>query len=216
VYGWVDPYYVAAAASIEPGHIWCDRPLYLPPRHGLKITRVNPQDDTDVDFKVCDGASQQIFDHAPIKSLRMESNEGALIAKTKRRRPVILLSVSESTEVTPRELEPAETVFAVPVYGADQYDEQTRKRMANYEFANVFYLAASDSPAFDEGLARLDHAQAVFKSRLSNHRGLKLSSDAFDALVEWFIAFSTHREMDGSLIREYREEMLAGERDANT
>jgi hypothetical protein len=35
VYGWIDPFYEPAAAAIEPGHIWCDQPLELPPRHAL-------------------------------------------------------------------------------------------------------------------------------------------------------------------------------------
>lgn len=37
-----------------------------------------------------------------------------------------------------------------------------------------------------------------------------LSSDALDALVEWFVAFTTNRQLDDSLILEYRREMLSG------
>ncbi len=29
------------------------------------------------------------------------------------------------------------------------------------------------------------------QKHLTNHRGLKLSSDALDALIEWFIAYTT-------------------------
>ena len=40
MFGWIEPFYEQADAAIEPGHIWCDQPIYLPPRHGLKIERV--------------------------------------------------------------------------------------------------------------------------------------------------------------------------------
>jgi hypothetical protein len=210
VYGWIEPFYEAAAAATEPGHIWCDLPLYLPPRHGLNITRVNPADDTDLDSKVCAAGSNQVFKHPPIKSLGIESNEGALIARTKSRRPVILLGGIGSTEVKPAGPEPSRTVYAVPVYGADQYDVETRERMAFYEFSNVFYLPANTSPTFDEGYARLDHAQPVFEANLTGHRGLKLASDALDALVEWFVTFSTGRAPEDSIILGYRREMLEG------
>jgi hypothetical protein len=92
---------------------------------------------------------------------------------------------------------------------ADRSSAALGKGMACYEFANDFYLPESEAPRFDEGFARLDHAQSVFASHLTDHRGLRLTSDAHDALVEWSIAFSTQREMEGSLIREYREAMLA-------
>jgi hypothetical protein len=101
-------------------------------------------------------------------------------------------------------------VYAVPVYGADQYDVETRERMAFYEFSNVFYLPANTSPTFDEGYARLDHAQPVFEANLTGHRGLKLASDALDALVEWFVTFSTGRAPEDSIILGYRREMLEG------
>ena len=209
MYGWIEAYYEAAEPAYAPGHVWCDLPIYMPPRQGIKIARVNPQDDTDLDMRVCDKGSKQIFDHPPVKSLGLESHEGLVLAKTKSRRPVIILGANTATEVAPSRQGAADTVFVVPVYGADQYGEDIRQRMAFYEFANVFYLPESQTPRFDEGFARLDHAQSVFTGDLTDHRGLRLTSDALDAVVEWFTAFSTQREMKGSLIREYRDQMLA-------
>jgi len=89
-----------------------------------------------------------------------------------------------------------------------QLDE--RERIAYYEFSNAFYLPASEKPPFAEGFARLDHVQPVSQAHLVNHRGLKLSSDALDALVEWFVAFSTGRIDEKSIILDYRREMLSG------
>jgi hypothetical protein len=53
VFGVIDPFYEAAESAVEPGHLWCDQPIYLPPTHGLKIERVNPTDDRDLDLTVC-------------------------------------------------------------------------------------------------------------------------------------------------------------------
>lgn len=213
MYGLIE-YFEPATPAFLPGHVWCDLPIYMPPRQGVKIARVNPNDDTDLDLKVCDKASKQLFDHPPVKSLGIESHEGLVLAKTKSRRPVIILGGAGSIEITPFKQEPAATLFAIPVYGADQYDAGIRKRMANYEFANAFYLPQSADPRFDEGFARLDHAQSVFREQLGDHRGLKLTDDAVDALVEWFMAYSTQREIEGSLIRAYRDEKLAEENNA--
>jgi hypothetical protein len=52
--------------------------------------------------------------------------------------------------------------------------------------------------------------QAVARSTLSRHRGLKLSPDAIDALIEWFVAFTTNRVPRDSVIHDYRREMLTG------
>jgi hypothetical protein len=82
--------------------------------------------------------------------------------------------------------------------------------VAAYGFTNAFYLPASAQPGFPEGFARLDQAQPVVRAHLTDHQGLKLSADALDALVEWFVAFSTNRQPEDSLILEYRRERLAG------
>ncbi len=208
MHGWIDPFYEPASRAIAPGHVWCDQPIYMPPRHGLKITRVNPQNDADLDYEVC-GRTADTFSHPPIHSLRLESSEGLVVAQTKRNRPVIILGGTAATELRPIDTRHVETVFVVPVYGADQFDEQVRRRISYYEFTNAFYLPDCTRPQFDEGFARLDHAQAVSQSHLVNHRGLKLVSDALDALVEWFVAYATGRLPDDSIILEFRREMLA-------
>ncbi len=210
MFGWINPFYETTAAAVEPGHIWCDQPIYLPPRHGLKIERVDPLDDRKLDFRVC-GRTADTFDHPPVHSLKLQSSEAAVIAKAKKDRPVIVLGGTSATDLRPESTRLAETVMVVPVYGADQYDAHTRKRVSYYEFTNVFYLPDNVRPAFDEGFVRLDHVQPVLRRHLTRHRGLKLSSDALDALVEWFVAFSTNRVPRDSVIIDYRREMLAGQ-----
>lgn len=210
MHGWIEPFYEPAEEALEPGHIWCDQPIYLPPRHGLKIAPVDPTDDTNLELTVC-GRTADTFEHPPIHSLKLESSEAAVVAKAKRDRPVVVLGGTTATELRPRDTRVAETVMVVPAYGADQYDDHTRRRVSYYEFTNAFYLPACDRPQFEEGFARLDHVQPVLQRHLRRHRGLKLSSDALDALVEWFIAFSTNRQLEDSLILEYRREMLGGE-----
>lgn len=206
MYGLIDPFYETAEPAREPGHIWCDEPICLPPRHGLKIDRVSPQNDTALKLTIC-GRTADIFGHPPIKSLALESSEAAVVAKTKRDRPVIVLGGS-ATEIKPGSTQYAGTLMVVPVYGADQHDENTQRRLMAYEFTNGFYLPAAASPRFDEGFARLDHVQPVFADRLAKHRGLKLVPEALDALVEWLIYSTTNGLPKESLIMEYRAEML--------
>jgi hypothetical protein len=208
MHGWIDPFYEPAAKAIEPGHIWCDQPIYMPPRHGLKITRVNPDNDTDLDYEVC-GRTFDTFDHPPIHSLKLESTEGLVVAQTKRNRPVIVLGGTAATELRPSDTRHVDSVFVVPVYGADQFDAHVRRRISYYDFTNAFYLPEWARPEFEEGFARLDHAQAVSQSSLTDHRGLKLASDALDALVEWFVGYATGRLPDDSIILDFRREMLA-------
>lgn len=171
---------------------------------------MNPKDDRDLELEVS-GRTADIFNHPPVHSLKLAHGEAALVAKTKGRRPVIILGGSGATEIKPTSTQHADIVMAIPVYGADQYDEHDRRRMAYYEFTNVFYMPAHAAPRFDEGFARLDHVQPVFTSRLVEHRGLKLAPDALDVLVEWFMAFTTNRQLDNSMILDYQREMLAGD-----
>jgi len=72
MHGWIDPFYNASAGSIAPGEIWSDQPIYLPPRHGLKITRVNPEDDSQLNFAIC-GRTADTFDQPPVHSLKIGS-----------------------------------------------------------------------------------------------------------------------------------------------
>ena len=49
----------------------------------------------------------------------------------------------------------------MPLHPAARYDEAVRRRISRYEFANAFYLPASERPRFEESVARLDHVQPV-------------------------------------------------------
>jgi hypothetical protein len=208
VHGWIEPFYEeAGAAAIEPGQIWCDQPVQLPPRHALKIDRVNPKDDSKVDFTLS-ARTPDTFEHPPLHSLGLGAGEGAVLARTARDRPVVVLGGTTATELDPSGPRDAGTVIVVPIFGAERYDEPTRRRIAAYAYTNAFYLPAHER--LGESFARLDQAQPVLRAQLVEHQGLRLSSDALDALVEWFVAFSTGRQPEDSLILEYRREMLAG------
>lgn len=193
-------------AAYEAGHIWCDQPIYLPPKHGVKFTRVNQDDDRDFDFELA-GRTEDTFNHPPVSSLKLESTEAAVLARTKWERPVVVVGGSGASDVTPRG-NPThhDILWTVPIYGSDQYSEEVVRRIRMYDFQNLFYLPASDSPAFDEGFARLDHAQPVMRSVLRKHRGLRLTEDALAALHEWLISFSTGKIEEDSLILQYRAE----------
>jgi hypothetical protein len=207
VYGWIEPFYEPAAAAIEPGHIWLDHPVELPPREALKIDRVNPKDDAKVDFTLTE-RTPETFEHPPVHSLGLGLDQGLVLARAARSRPVVVLGGTGAATLG----HDAATAIVVPVFAAGAHDEPTRRRIAAYAFTNAFYLPKS--PPLAESFARLDHAQPVLRAHLSSHQGLKLSSDALDALVEWFVAFSTGRRQADSLILEYRREMLAGQEPA--
>ncbi|MDX6679839.1 MAG: hypothetical protein QOE31_3891 [Solirubrobacteraceae bacterium] len=225
MHGWIEPFFERAQPAIEPGHIWSGQPIALPPRHGLKIGRVDAKDDAKLDFVVT-GRGDETFDHAPIHSLGLSSAEALVLARATRNQPVIVLGVTTgaiasagagavagaSATTEPADDAPSEAgiAFVVPLHPGHSYGEPTRRGVARYEFANAFYLPACERPRFDESVARLDHAQPVQRSDLTGHRGLKLSGDALDALVEWFVAFTTNRLPDDSLILEYRRQQLAG------
>jgi hypothetical protein len=207
-------FFERAEAAHDPGHIWTDQPIYLPPRHGVKFTRVNERDDRHLDFEMV-GRTDDTFDHPPINSLKLESTEAAVLARTKRDRPVVIVGGSGASDVTPGG-HPThhDIVWAIPIYGSDQYPEDVVRRIRMYDFKNLFYLPAFSSPAFDEGYARLDHAQPVLRSHLRTHRGLKLTSDALAALHEWLVGFSTGKIESDSLILQYRAEQAAASADA--
>lgn len=209
MHGLIDPFYKKSPPGMEPGQVWCDQPLYLPPKHGLKVTRVDPADDRNLEYSVC-GRTPEIFDHAPVHSLSMESTEGAVVAKTKRNRPVIVLGGGGASDFFPRtgQARHAEIVMVVPIYGSDQYEAHMRKRMSLYDFANAFYLPADRSLDFDEGFARLDHVQAVSEKHLSQHRGFKLAPEALDALHEWLMTFLTNTKPADSMIEDYRHMVI--------
>ena len=130
VYGYIEPFYQAAPAAREPGHIWSDQPVYMPPRHGLKLTRVNPSDDRDLDFEIV-GRTADTFNHAPVHSLRLESSEALVVTRAKWDRPVVILGGASASAVTPGSVHPThlDNVWAVPIYGGDQYPEALRRRI---------------------------------------------------------------------------------------
>lgn len=209
MHGWIDPFFEPAEPVIEPGQIWSAQPIALPPRHGLKIERVDPKDDGKLDFKVS-GRGDDTFDHPPIHSLRLGSDEAAVLAKATRDRAVVVLGTTAAALLSAETPSEAGTATVVPLYAADRLDEAARRAVSRYEFANAFYLPACERPRFEECVARLDQVQPVRRGDLREHRGLRLSADALDALVEWFIAFTTNRLPDDSLILAYRREQLAG------
>jgi hypothetical protein len=214
LHGVIDPFYrdvEAADRQFAAGHIWNDQPVYLPPRHALKITRVDRHDDTRLEFRV-GGRTDDMYDHAPVHSLKLESNEAAVLTKSKKNRPVIVLggtSAAEPIAGTDRATH-ADTAICVPVYGGDQFTSGMRERMRAYEFANIFYLPVSDCRTqFDEGFANFNHAQPIPRSLMRRHRGLALSEDALQAIHEWYLHFITGRSDPDSAVMMYRHEELA-------
>jgi hypothetical protein len=159
------------------------------------------------------------FGHAPIHSLGLRSDEAIVLARAARSRAVVVIGATAGAahlhggsvgdcEGGHGDDEAALAAIVVPLYAADAYDADTRRRVARYDFADAFYLPASARPRSPESIARLDHAQPLRRADLLEHRGYKLSADALDALVEWFVAFTTNRLLDGSLILEYRRQLL--------
>jgi hypothetical protein len=213
VHGLIEPFYDRVGRdeqAVEPGHIYADQPIYLPPRHGVVISRLDPRDDRELGFKI--GArTTQIFQHAPIKSLGLKSSEGFVAAKTKRDRPLIVLGGLRAQEplAGSGRAQLLDAAICVPIYGADQFEEGFRRRVRAYEFENLFYLPAHASPRFDEGFVRLDHAQPVVHNQFAQHRGIRLSAAALEALLEWYVHFITGEISADSLIPEYRSEELA-------
>lgn len=203
MYGWIDPFYERAEPAVEPGQIWCAQPIALPPRHTLKLGKVDPKDDSKLSFTIAE-RSDDGAGHPPIHSLGLRSDELLVVAKARRNRLVIVLGMSTGPGLG------SAGVTVVPLYEAAEHDADARRRVSRYEYANAFYLPAFGRPQLAESIARLDHAQPVGSGQLADPAGLRLSADALDALVEWFVACTTSRLPADSLIVEYRREMLAG------
>lgn len=214
MHGLIEPFYEACSPEIAAGHVWCDQPVYLPARHGLSITRIDPHDDRNLDYRIC-GRTAEIFNHAPVHSFAMESTEGAVVTKAKRDRPVIVLAAQTASEFRPNAAAAtlADVVMVVPVYSALS-DARLTRRMQMYEFSNAFYLPADTGLRFREGFARLDHIQPLSAAHLSKHRGMKLSVEALEVLHEWLWSFLTDTTSPDSLIADYRRSMIDDESDA--
>lgn len=207
MHGWID-YYERAQAAVAAGQIWTGEPIALPAVHGLRIDRVSPRDDARASVTFADRAAATAGEHPPIKALGLRSDESAAVV-TARRRPLIVLGGAGAAELTPAGPRDAETVLVVPVESAAELPQGLRLRIAAYEFPNAFYLPAAPEHRFAEGFARFDQAQPLACTALTGHRGFALTTDARDALVEWFVAYSTGRRFEESLIADYRRERLA-------
>jgi hypothetical protein len=207
--GWIDPFYEPADPAVAPGHVWRAQPVALPPAHALTVDRVSPRDDARLSVTVADRTAAPV-DHPPVKRLGLRSDDALLAATAAPAQLAIVLSAAAATDFAgDADTRDADTVFVVPWRAIDLQPEPTRRRVAAYGFANAFYLPAAPEHRYPESLARLDHAQPVPRASLTAHQGFALSSDALDALVEWFVAYSTGRRFGDSLIAQYRAEKLA-------
>ncbi|MEX1102325.1 MAG: hypothetical protein WD739_10930 [Actinomycetota bacterium] len=212
MHGFIEPFYEPSKTghpdAIERGEIYEDQPIYLPARHGLKITKVDPMDDNRLDLEIT-GRTEDIFRHPPITRPKLPSGEALIVGQAKWARPVIVLA-GEGVDLFagPGVVKPANTFLCAPVYGGEQFSEEIRRRVRAYEYPNMFYLPQSTNPLFDEGLVRFDHMQAIRRSDLRRRRSARLADDALDALEEWLFHYLTGRLPADSLVAEYREEEL--------
>jgi len=212
MHGVIEPFYLPSKTGrpddIERGEIYEDQPIYLPSRHGLRITKVDPVDDRVVDFEVT-GRTEDIFNHPPITKPKLPSGEALIVGQAKWQRPVIVLA-SEGFDVFagPGAARGADSFLCAPVYGGDQFSAEIRSRVRAYEYPNLFYLPESGVPLFREGLVRFDHMQAIRRSDLRRRKPARLSEDALDAMEEWLFHFLTGRLPGDSLLAEYRSEEL--------
>jgi hypothetical protein len=229
MHGWID-FYASAAAAVAAGQIWHGEALALPAAHGLRIDRVSASDDARAtvtfteraggeDGGAADGAARasrgargasaaSAADHPPIKRLGLRSHEAVAVVVA-RRQPLIVLGGAHAAELTADGARDADTVLVVPVQATSALPPPLRRRIAAYAFPNAFFLPAAPEHRFAEGVARLDQAQPLPRALLSAHAGVALTADALDALVEWFVAYSTGRRFEDSLIADYRRERLA-------
>jgi hypothetical protein len=152
--------------------------------------------------------AEKAADHPPIKRLGLRSDEAVAVVVA-RRQPLIVLGGAHAAELTADGARDADTVLVVPVQATSTLPQPLRRRIAAYAFPNAFFLPAAPEHRFAEGVARLDQAQPLPRALLSAHAGVALTADALDALVEWFVAYSTGRRFEDSLIADYRRERLA-------
>lgn len=213
MHGLIDDFYEAAPdqnpVAPRPGDIYTDQPIYLPARHGLRLSNFDPTDESDIDFEIT-GRTEDIFNHPPLKKYDLPHGEAFILGRAKLRRPVIIVA-KEGSELFPGPdvARVAGTVVCIPAYGADQLSVHQRERVRAYEFPNLFYLPQSSSPPFDEGYARLDHIQAIRINLLRpKTTRTRLSDDALQALQEWILHFLTGRLPKDSLLEIYRQEQL--------
>jgi hypothetical protein len=143
--------------------------MYMPAKHGIRITRVDPMDDRKVEYEIT-GRTEDIFKHAPLVGPpTLADGEAFIVGRAKLRRPVVVLA-GEGFELfaAPNVARASDTFLCAPVYGGDQYEEGMRKRVRAYEYSNLFHLPESKVPLFREGMVRFDHLQAIRRDHLRN------------------------------------------------
>lgn len=132
-----------------------------------------------------------------------------IVAKAKWTRPVIVVSAAAGAELTPNSgANLTKTYLCAPIYGCDQFPKDLVERVRAYEFPNLFYLPECKKPRIDEGFIRLDHLQAIDKTKLQNRRSC-LTEEAMTFFDEWLGHYTTGVLPDGSLVDLYRSEYPA-------
>ena len=206
-------YYVWSGVTdpdeIGRGDIFEDQPAYVPAEWGIRLTNVDPAGTGEPDFELC-GRSEDIFHHPPLRRIGgLAPGEGLVVAKAKWRRPVVVLAPGGSALLAgPGRARPTGTYLCAPIYGADQFSGEVRRRLRAYAYPNLFYLPESESPPFDEGFVRFDHLQAIRASHLRNRRPAALTAPAMDLLGEWLVHYLTGRLREDSPLAAYRSALL--------
>lgn len=193
---------------INRGDIYEDQPMYLPAKYGLRLTRINPTNEADLDMQIT-GRTEDIFQHPPLLTFNLRDGEAFVLGKAKLHRPIIVLA-GEGVDLLagPDRATAARAYLCAPIYGGDQFSEALRKRVRAYEFPNLFYLPESKVPVFQEGFVRFDEMQAISRHHLRRRRPARLSADAMTAFEEWLYFFLTGRLQKDSLLALYRQEEL--------
>lgn len=210
--GLIDPFYVTARTDqhhrIEVGEFYLDQPVYMPPKYGLRINRVTAADEVD-DVDII-GRTQDLYNHPPVRRLRLGNDEALVVTKSKKNRPVLVLAQPGGNPLPgPDTVADAHTWLCAPIYGGTQFSQNMRRSIRAYKYPNLFYLPECASPSFREGFVRFDHLQAIPEQHLTRRMPARLSEDAIEALHEWLFFYLTQRLPSNSVIAEYRQEKLA-------
>jgi hypothetical protein len=214
VHGLIDYYSVAhpdaGPDDIGRGDIFESQPAYVPADFGLRLTNVGESGEDEPGFELC-GRTQDIFQHPPTRRFGgLAYGEALVVAKAKWARPVVVLAQGgKSLLAGPDKARATGTHLCAPIYGADQFSANIRRRLRAYEFPNLFYLPASEWPHFGEGFVRFDHVQAIRQSHLRNRSDAALSHEATAALDDWLVHYLTGRLDPGSMLAAYRDEQRA-------
>ena len=145
----------------------------------------------------------------PDRTLRIRSDERALIVGSKRR-PVILISRPvEGWRDSNRRSDDCFLVAPVYSFGGDEtrvsYSQEFIERVKGYVYWQLFYLQASSDGRLREGFVRLDRIQAVHKNLLQQMPWV-LEDDVQVLMRHWTQVY-LGEELDAvdDLLYEYRE-----------